>query len=450
MSDHRQQLIRALQSAVTKHSQISQIRCLIGCSGGSDSTALVMAAHYASLSFSIAHVNYQLRGEESDQEEEFVKELGSTLEVDVFTKKIPASAWKSESNIQDQARQMRYAFFQEVMDHHGLSCCLLGHHQDDQSETIMMSLLRGNQFRVLSPMPDARPGYLRPFLSLPRDLFRKALNLWGQDWREDSSNAKNDYTRNQLRNEVFPLLRQINPSVSNQLTERAAIYQQQRDLLKALLAPYLEKSIRVTRHVRTFDWSSIPENLVQSHHRMILASVLDDWGWHGHDLWAGAELSQATPGKVHQFQGELIRGRNLVQWIQLPEQPVSKIQIPDVGKLAPVYQTYRQLRFDVADIPEQLHTAQGEFLLDCEKIKWPLSIRAVQTGDKFVPLGMKGQKLVSDMMIDAKFRPAQKRMAILLEDAIGPVWLSDFRIADRVKITDESRQVIRLVTEPVD
>ena len=423
---------------------------LIACSGGSDSVALVMAAHHSSLSFSIAHVNYQLRREESDQDEAFVKELGTNLGVEVFTRTILSTDWASDGNIQDQARQLRYEFFEDLMRTHGFRCCLLAHQQDDQSETILMSLLRGNQFRILSPMPDARPGYLRPFLSITREACRKALTHWGQSWREDSSNTKNVYTRNQIRNEVFPLLRQINPSVSAQLADRAWHYQQQRDLLKALLQPFLHSAISTTKYVRTFDWSDLPQEVIEPHLKMILASVLDDWGWHGYDLWAGAELNQASPGKVHQYEGELIRGRNMIQWIQLPEQPFSEIRIETAADLEPVYQAYRTLHFSITDVPEQLKTVPGEYLLDAENIQWPIILRTVRTGDKFIPLGMKGQKLVSDMMIDSKFRPAQKHMATLIEDASGPIWLSDFRIADRVKITDESAQVIRLVTEPVD
>lgn len=450
MVDEREILVSTLKNAVSALSNRDNSSLLIACSGGSDSVSLVMAAHHASLPFAIAHVNYGLRGEESDLDEAFVRELGATLSVPVYTRSIPSSSWKDGGNIQDQARQMRYEFFEDLLSTHQFQCCLLAHQQDDQSETILMSLIRGNQFRVLSPMPDSRPGYLRPFLSIPREVCRKALILWEQDWREDSSNTKSIYTRNQVRNEIFPLLCQINPSASAQLSERATIYQQQRDLLKTLLAPYLEDAITSTPYVRTFDWSSLPNDLVSSHLKMILASVLDDWGWHGYDLWAGAELSQATPGKVHQFQGDLVRGRNLVQWIQLPDQPIDEVLIKDLTQLEPVYHVNRQVQFSVTDIPKQLNTGSGEFLIALENIHWPLKLRAVQTGDKFTPLGMTGKKLVSDMMIDAKFRPAQKRMAVVLEDEKGLIWLSDFRIADRVKITEESQQVIRLVTEPVD
>lgn len=443
-------LEQALTNVFNQGKYSTESHYLLACSGGADSVSLGETLHSLSIPFDIAHVNYKLRGNDSEEDQRLVENLAQKWNANLYCHSVEIADWSQGESLQAEARKIRYTFFEELLETGKYEACLLAHHQDDQAETLLMSLIKGNNFSILNPMPQARPGYLRPFLSVSTKICRNALLEWKTPWREDVSNKKNVYTRNALRNNILPALQEINPGITRKLEEKSQQYQHQISLLEALLVPLLEPAISVTEQVHTFSWQHLPNALVARHLPTILAFVLSRWGFHGNHVWLAAELASADSGKIYEFEGRLQKGRQLVQWIKkvtidqqlfiksLEDLPVSGIC------------SGRKVSLEQIPTPDSFISSDDTHFLSPKKIRFPMLIRAPKTGERMIPLGMTGSKMISNIMIDQKFRPAQKHLAIVLTDQEGIITLSDFRIADRVKPIPGDENCLKLVIEEAD
>ncbi len=445
-SASRTQLLKALLASLP--SQDKSLRLLVACSGGCDSVALALAAKQTGYSVALAHVNHGLRGGESDQDSRFVQQLADQLGFHFHALEIPSEKWDQKQSIQAQARQFRYAFFESLLNDFGYDFCLLAHHQDDQAEQLLLSFFRGNQPRLFAPMPSRRDRFLRPFLAIPKSTCISALREAGQVWREDASNQSPEYLRNQVRLELMPALEAVFSSASSHLLDRAAWYEQQLSLLETLLDPWIEQTCRFQHGIHTCSWAGLPLSIKKDHLRTFFTLVLQRWGWHGHPLWQGAQLATAGTGAKVEWEGTLVRGREEIQWIPRYDDGAAKTinqhELPFSG-----FWAGRLVQMEWVTAPETL--SGGDILLDSAALNWPLELSGVQKGDKMAALGMKGAKLLSDVMIDSKYSPAQKWRAVTLRDASGQVlWLSDFRIAEAAKITPGRGRSLRLVIEPAD
>lgn len=446
--------IATLQQAVTntfdqeKYSLKSHY--LLACSGGADSVSLGATLHSLSIPFDIAHVNYRLRGNDSEEDQLLVEGLAKKWNAAFHCHRAGPNDWNLGESLQAEAREIRYNFFENLLKTGKYEACLLAHHQDDQAETVLMSFIKGNNFSVLTPMPLTRPGYARPFLAVKTATCRAALQDWNISWREDASNKKNIYTRNSLRNNILPALQEINPAITEQLVKKSKQYLQQASLLEDLLEPLIESGTSLHERVHTFSWEAIPASLVADHLSTILACVLSNWGFHGNHTWLGAELATADSGKIYEFEGRLERGRQLVQWIRdaAVDQDLSiesPEDLPVVGSMLG-----RSVSLELIPTPDSFISSDTTHFFSASHIQFPLILRAPKTGEKMIPLGMTGSKLLSDIMIDEKFRPAQKHLAVVLEDQEGIITLSDFRIAERVKSSRLDSHCLKLVIEEAD
>lgn len=423
---------------------------LLACSGGADSVSLGETLYSLSIPFDVAHVNYRLREDDSEEDQRLVEHLAQKWKAGFHCHKVEASDWTQGESLQARAREIRYTFFEELLLTGKYEACLLAHHQDDQAETLLLSLIKGNNFSILNPMPQSRAGYLRPFLSVSTETCREALLERNTPWREDASNKKNIYLRNTLRNNILPALQEINPGITRKLEEKSKQYHSQIGLLETLLLPMIEPGIRITKQVHTFSWQHLPEALITHHLTTILSFVLSSWGFHGNHVWLAAELATADSGKIYEFEGRLEKGRQLVQWIQ-NEPSDQQLSIESLEAL-PVTGNCsgRKVSLELISTPDSFISSDNTHFLSLKKIRFPLVLRASKTGQKMIPLGMKGSKMLSDIMIDQKFRPAQKRLAIVLADQEGIIALSDFRIADRVKSLPGDKNCLKLVIEEAD
>ncbi len=447
MTSHPTQLLlSALQHSLY---DINPGTLLVACSGGSDSVGLAAAVRRLDLPMALAHVNYRLRGAESDEEEAFVRSLAEQWKVPCHVLQVPVETWTAGASLQAVARAIRYQFFEEIIETHRYTCCLTAHHLEDQAESLLLSWLRGNSPSLFLPIPAQRGHYLRPFLSLRKSTIQAALQAWNQPWREDSSNQKQDYLRNRVRHEVLPALRLVHPQAEDQVLKRADWYFQQLGFLRSLMEPLIQPGQRFAQGIHTFSWAELsPAH--RDHLPVMIAQVLETWGWHGHDLWAGVALAQAPPGKIHAFgEGVLIQGRDLFQWIPQSlfaagTQVLSQADLPWEASLCG-----RRIRVTQTLAPTSWGGEAHTHYLAETAIRYPLTLRPWQQQDAMQPLGMQGNKLLSDIMIDNRYRPAQKARAWVLEDAEGIVLLSDFRIAERVRVQPGS-SVLRLEIEPAD
>lgn len=426
-------------------------RVLVAISGGPDSVLLAYTLVQMGYQLGLAHVNYNLRAEASDGEEQLVRKYAKEWGVPVYVQNVDTQAHASVKKLsfQDAARKLRYTFFEQLMHEEGYTKCATGHQANDQIESVLMSLFKGNSPQVLKGIPRARGPYVRPLLDLSRTDVLNCLAELGLAYGIDHTNEENNYLRNQFRNQVIPILHHINPSVGDQIVARHDWYHQQNTFLKRILDNCLDQSISEIKGGSLLNWTDFVVEFGTDQLPLLLVAAGERWGWHGHSLWRLMELIDAQKGKFIEREGERIFRHELGLFFQSQSAnvPLRSIKLPSIPKLG-------TLRFGQRKI-HLLHPAKGPFsfgdpttlYINSAALHLPLEIRPWQQGDRMQPFGMKGAKKLSDIFIDQKYSPFQKEQAIVFADQKQIVALSDFRIADELKVDHQTKSVLKIVIE---
>ncbi|MEZ4826404.1 MAG: tRNA lysidine(34) synthetase TilS [Bacteroidia bacterium] len=445
-----QELLDRLSHTIRKHDLIlSNEKVLVAVSGGPDSVFLVHALCQLSLASGLAHINYQLRGEDSEYEESLVRKLGKEFNLPVFVLRQHPQAYAAQHNVSLQVacRHIRYEWFESLMAQHGFDRCATAHHLGDQTESVLMSLVRGNSESVIHGIPVKRDKYIRPLSEISKDEILSVLDQNQWDYSIDFTNAKNDYIRNQFRNQVIPLLQSINPSLETQISRRLNWYEQQHNLIRQIVEnerPYIVVSLP---EGLSFVLDSWEKKYGKATLPVLLAELLSQYGFHGNEIWNGIQLIESQTGKwIETEKHKLIRTR---EGMMICEK-TTEAEMPDelqVDHLPenPVTLGGRLISFQETGHIQSPDGFQGRHIADVDKIHFPIILRRWKMGDKMKPLGMTGNKKLSDIFIDEKFDPIARHNALVIEDRKGIIFLEGYRIAERVKISPKSRQRVEIV-----
>lgn len=236
----------------------------VACSGGLDSTVLLKAMIQVGLKPIVVHVNYQLRGNDSEQDELFVRKLAHTHHLEIIVKKCPKKLLKGNGvNLQLNARKFRHELFQELLKTQPDSKLFLAHHLDDQIETFFLQLMRGAGIFGLGGMHEENKGIIRPFLSISKTDLQQFANENFIQWREDKSNQENYYFRNAFRNQILPQLLNETPSLFESIAFLQKLFRDQQHFLKEQLENKLLQWNK-TKQIQFSDWNtlSIEEKIV--------------------------------------------------------------------------------------------------------------------------------------------------------------------------------------------
>lgn len=418
---------------------------LLAVSGGMDSVVLAHFWAETNRPFGLIHVNFQLRGAESDGDEAFVKQLAERLHVPFFVQKMETTAFAKQHGISIQmaARVLRYAFFEQIRAENGYKFIATGHHADDNLETAMLHFFRGTGLRGLRGMLPVNEKLIRPLLHISRAELKKRLleTVEKPAWREDSSNAKSDYHRNFVRHEIVPLIDKINPGfwpgVFLENMERA---RQAELLLEKTVAEFSEKWIQLIENQTVIGLDELAGHPAR---RLLLEEILRPFGFHGRILNDLNRAIDGPPGR--QFFSEkhrlvIDRNRFLVgprdlknESVELTE-PAGELILPN-GRFVWFEMNSKQpnVRF--------VSTENARFaLLSLEKCRFPLRIRHWQPGDFFHPSGMNGhRKKLQDFFTDLKFSRPEKEQTWLLENADGELlWVVGHRVDELAAWQSES------------
>lgn len=433
-----------VQSFINRHGLIDKRdKVLIAVSGGPDSVCLAHLLLNMNYDIAIAHVNYQLRGEDSDNEEALLRAYADKWRVPLYVQRYETYKLIEERKLPLQvvARDLRYEFFEQLIEEYRYTCAATAHHADDQVESILMSLIKGNNPAVLKSIPLKRNVYVRPLAEIYKEeilIYLKENNLkFGYDYTND----KEEYLRNKVRNSIIPILSEVNPSIKRQLIDKEAWYKQQISFLQKIL----DKEYEEGDGENILDWSSFIMKYGEEYLSVFIAFVLEKWGLHGVDLWNSIQLKESQVGKyVSTKAGKIIRTRNGLSLIS--ETIAARSELPiSVGE------TVELISFDEIKIRME-HNFKGDVrfdeenvhYFDEEKLNYPLQIRNWRQGDRMRPLGMKQQKKISDILVDEKYSPLAKERLWLIEDHEKICFLAGFRISDSCKISPQTRIVLRL------
>ncbi|MCF8236572.1 MAG: tRNA lysidine(34) synthetase TilS [Saprospiraceae bacterium] len=435
-----------LKSAEAYHLWGPQDALLVGISGGPDSVALTHLAHRSGQLAGLAHVNYHLRGAESDQDEQLVRQLGEQfgVPVHVLHSSPDELAACMGLSLQMAARNVRYTWWNELIAAGQGSCLLTGHQADDQIETILLHWLRGTGLAGWSGIPCRRDVFCRPLLPFTRQEVMAYLENEGLVYRLDSSNETNTYLRNQLRHQIVPGLLKLKPAL------HSLVQQQSQDAAGALLAAeaamdqLTDQVVRKEGNTWTFDLSKLQSVRWSS---FAWYRWLHPKGFSRDQLQAIDRLTPHDHGQYFEGAGwECVVNRG-----QVICQPVRPGVSPAHHHIWPYDQVVDRPdgMLTLTSVDHYLSSEPGDLnrmIVDADQLVYPLTLREWRAGDRIQPKGMAGSKKIKDILIDAKADRFEKEKTLVLTH--GPdqeiIWLLGYRLSAQVHPGPGTRSYLEL------
>ncbi|HSF56109.1 MAG TPA: tRNA lysidine(34) synthetase TilS [Algoriphagus sp.] len=413
---------------------------LLACSGGMDSMCLASLLVKSGIQFEIVHINFQLRRKESEGDMEFVQNWAESNEIPfhLILAETESYAKSKGISIQMAAREIRYRHFEEIRYSRNLQGIILAHHEDDQLETIFLNLLRGTGIEGIYGMGERKGWLIRPLLTFSRAEIHAYMAANNLTWRDDSSNAKDEYKRNNLRINGLPAILGLEPDARKNLLTSFSRLKDTGRAFGGLFENWKKEQIR-----EDHPFQFLPYPAIQN--RPGAATLLYFWlrpfGFNSDQAQSIAEtLNQPKAGTVFKSPGYLIHfDRHELVLAPEPEnfKPVYLDEKSDELFLPEVkFKLIRQI------YPVQLDKNPFHAQLDLSRLEFPLEIRTWKEGDKFVPLGMKSSKKISDFLIDIKMPLAKKQSVKVLVSGDEIAWVIGLRIADWAKCTPATQNIL--------
>jgi len=406
-------------------------------SGGLDSMALLRLFHEGGFSVAVAHANFQLRGAESDGDEQFVARYCKQRGIPFFGNRFDTNNYAKANglSVQMAARELRYAWFAQLMQSEGFDCVATAHHANDNTETVFLNLTKGAGIDGLTGIEPRNGKIIRPLLFASRAQIEEYAAQIQLAWREDESNAGTDYERNKIRHTVITTLKQINPALENTIARSTEKLKGVEYFAEAGLA-YWRNAYVNESHGQLL----ISKKGLQDMPAAALYHYLRIFGFNWNQCQQIATATYLQPGKRFSApEYELVIDRdNLILYSKSDLKPV---EIAEVDKV------YRQgaQEMQVRLLKEAfLSTQKTMACLDADKVPMPLTWRKWMEGDVFYPLGMHQKKKLSDFFIDQKLSLADKDSATVVASNGQIVWVVGYRMDDRFKITDSTRRTLIL------
>ena len=423
---------------------------LIAISGGLDSAVLTHLLYKLGANIGLAHVNFQLRKEESDKDAIFIKSLASQMKIPVFFKTIDTNSYAKQykQSTQMAAREIRYNWFETLLKEKNYDYILTAHHADDAIETFFINLGRSSGLEGLTGIPAQNNKVIRPLLPFSRaeiETYAHANNL---TWREDASNAATKYLRNKIRHELVPVLKEIFPNFQTAFSQTQTHLKETQTLVKDYISKIKPK---VWEEHNDKVYLSLEALQEVSNTKAVLYELLKDYGFTEWNVIC--RLLDAQTGKqVFSKNHFLLKDRSflILGVIKKTNYKPQQVGVGEIFVLEGTNVTPQKYKISVLSQSEINTIKFGdleEAYIDKNKIKLPFTVRKWQKGDYFYPLGMQGKKKISDFLIDQKIAVFEKEKIQLLCDADNNVvWVIGKRLDNRFKITTNTIKIIKINT----
>src|SRR5258706_168153 len=415
-------------------------KILVTVSGGLDSMVMLHLFRECDFNISVAHANFQLRGNESDNDELFVKNYCKNFSIRFYSKQFQTVNYAKENSLSTQmaARDLRYDWFNELILEHHFDFVATAHHLNDSVETTLLNFVRGSGLEGLDGIGSKNNKVIRPMLFATRqqiEIYAKENKI---DWREDSSNATDHYQRNFIRHKVVPLLRELNPSLKNSFQDSAEKISGAEELVMIGIGYWKEKFESQKNDQLRLDKKGF-QNFKNS--EGLLWNLIKHLGFNLDQCRQVVKSMYGQSGKkFFSTEFELIIDRDHLIISKL-ETEVPEVLI-EKGKTE-VHSGKLILKISETEGAEILKSPSMA-ILDASKLNYPLKWRKWKTGDYFHPLGMSHKKKLSDFFIDLKISAADKEKITVLESGNEIAWVVGHRIDDYFKITNSTKRALRV------
>lgn len=414
-------------------------KILLAVSGGKDSVLMVQLFKLAGYQFSIAHCNFNLRGEEAQRDETFVKLLAASLAVPFHVVHFDTKAYAEKHQVSTQmaARELRYAWFEEIRQAENYDFVALAHHQNDSIETLLLNLTRGTGISGMHGILPKRAKLVRPLLFLSRLDIDRLISENHIDFVEDSSNGSVKYARNKIRLQVIPQLREINPNLEHTFAQNISRFAETEDVLQQVVA---QTRSAIIREKDGDIYLSIEQIKKLQPQKLLFFELLAPYHFTSvvvDEILSSLAKQSGTSFYSHTHRATINRTDVIIS--ALPKQQVQHSFIHPGDTKISIGGQLVALHYTDSNLIE--HNANKAFV-DLDKLIFPLIVRFRQDGDKFMPLGMKQYKKLSDFLIDQKIPLPKKGQVPLLLNGNGEIiWVVGLRQDNRYKVSATTKKV---------
>ena len=414
---------------------------LVALSGGADSVALACVLQDLGYKIEAAHCNFCLRGAESDRDEAFVTDFCQRRKIVLHRRCFSTHAYAHEHHVSIEmaARTLRYDFFEQLLQERELDCVAVAHHREDNTETVLLNLLRGTGIRGLRGIQYRNGKVVRPLLDVSRQEIEDYLAECHQDYVTDSTNLQDEVQRNKIRLNVMPRMREIYPNAdesihqgARRLSDAFRIYEYGMDLL-------MQQVVHGNRILlEELNRTPAPET--------VLYEILNRMDFNPAQVAAIYEQQGGESGKVYESATHrLLRDREALVFEKKAVRPA---RLEKVLPLEGIMRVTDDVTFLISrssySSGSPLPREKNVICMDLDKVEFPLVVRTPQTGDRFMPFGMKGMKLVSDFLTDLKKNVFEKERQLLVCSGDKIAWVVGERPDDRFRVTEHTRHILRI------
>ncbi|MFV0346083.1 MAG: tRNA lysidine(34) synthetase TilS [Bacteroidales bacterium] len=418
-------------------------KILLAVSGGADSMAMLHLFSCLEYDFAVAHCNFQLRGLESDRDQRLVMEVAERKGIEIFTKQFDTQVYAQNKGISIEmaARELRYGWFEAVCKVKGFNKIATAHHREDRIETVLINMMRGTGLKGLIALSCRNGNIIRPILFANKPEIIEYIRDKEIPFIVDSSNLDTKIIRNHIRKNIIPLFSEINTAYEQNFINTIEVLEESYKIFQSQVQ-HIEDSCVLLKKDGTE--ISIEPLIEAGNTKTYLFELLSPYGVNPSMAGDIANALTGEPGKIFITPThKILKDRNhlIIQKIQ-----DSKEEIIYIGKDDTEINTPIVLSLEVINVDNDYRISRDECTadIDYDKLQFPLLLRHPNTGDYFHPLGLKGNKKLSDFMTDIKLSRFKKEKVWLLCNGEQIVWVLGLRLDNRYRITSQTKKILRI------
>lgn len=431
-----------LEINLHKQFGVSKDACLgVAVSGGVDSMVLLDLMYSRGYDLKVLHCNFNLR-EAARKDKAFVQKRAEEYDIPFLSKSFDTKRKKQKGGLstQDAARQLRYKWFNQLLGDGKVDFVLLGHHLDDSVETFFINVLRGTGIGGLSGISSKRDRFLRPMLEYSRNTILEYARDQNIAFREDESNASDNYLRNRIRHHLIPTIQNIQPDFDQRIKNEMNYISAAQALIEDVVEKYKQEHLSVREDIVVMDTKPLDQT---EKDQLILFELLKPYGFKGKIIQEILATLQ-NPGKLFKSESHELnvdRGQLIIRRIAKRDLPTMEITKP----LKKVRVGKHVFKLEVLDLRDVVFSTDPfQSLFDMNAIQWPIKVRSWQQGDKIKPLGMKRFKKLSDIFVDQKIPVHEKHQIPVFLSGSEIFWLPGIKESEDFKVMPTTSSVLSI------